>query len=109
MRVCWKDILKRDKALHQEEWGFHGTSEFSIGKICQEGFKHPDDLAKEKAAAEAQTNSKKKKKVTKQPPSVELLDDGYFGMLRALSGRFGRGQVSNTTLSTRQGNLFFNV
>ena len=62
-----QEMLKtHDKKYHQEEYGFHGTSEWSIQQICKEGFKHPDELEK---------MSKKKK----GKPAVELLDDGYFG------------------------------
>ena len=67
--------MKRDKSLHQEEWGFHGTSESSITAIAKEGFKHPDEL-KPKDDGKKKKGAKAKVKASK----VELLDEGYFGM-----------------------------
>lgn len=46
----------------KEEWGFHGSSDYSIDAIAKDGFKHPDDLG-------THTNS----------GQVALLDSGYFG------------------------------
>jgi hypothetical protein len=59
------------KGCSQEEWGFHGTSEDAIGKICVGGFLHPDDIAKLNQSASVG------KKVKKKKPIIDVLDDGF--------------------------------
>lgn len=76
------DLLKKDKAHHLEEWGFHGTSESSITAIAKTGFKHPDDLAKENEKSNPGGKGPAKKAAAKKTApkiQIELLDDGYFG------------------------------
>lgn len=74
-----QEMLKKDKRHHQEEWGFHGSSESSIGAIAKEGFKHPDDLAKENEKSKPATKKKAPAKKVAPKIQVELLDEGYFG------------------------------
>lgn len=76
-----QQMLKKDKAHHQEEWGFHGTSKDSILAIAKTGFLHPDDLTKlneKNAKAPAKKTAAAKKKAVPKI-QVELLDEGYFG------------------------------